>query len=79
MRLSLLERGLMSKTSRQPQSARCSKAYFAEVDFPGVIQPRLVIEYTDGLKIIIGSEDDLALAAGLISKLRRQNRKGGRA
>jgi hypothetical protein len=44
-----------------------------------VIQPRLVIEYTDGLKIIIGSEDDLTLAAGLITEMRRQNRKGGRA
>jgi hypothetical protein len=69
----------MSKTSQQPQPARCSEAYFAEVDFPGVIQPRLVIEYTDGLKIIIGSQDDLALVAGLISELRRQHRKGGRA
>ena len=71
--------GLMSKTSTKPKSARCSEAYFAEVDFPGAIQPRLVIEYADGLKIIVGSEEDLALAAGLISALRRQCRKGARS
>ena len=69
----------MSTTSTKPKAVRCSEAYFAEVDFPGVIQPRLVIEHTDGLKIIIASENDLALAAGLITELRRQHRKGGRS
>ncbi|YCM42742.1 hypothetical protein V2O64_16885 [Verrucomicrobiaceae bacterium 227] len=69
----------MSTTSIKPKPARCTEANFAEVDFPGVIQPRLVIEYSDGLKILIASQDDLALAAEFISELRRQNRKGGRS
>ena len=43
-----------------------------------MIQSRLVIEYTDGLKIIVGSHDDLHLAADLISELRRRQRKGAR-
>ena len=69
---------VMSTTSSKPKPARCSEVRFAEVDFPGVIQSRLVIEYTDGLKIIVGSHDDLHLAADLISELRRRQRKGAR-
>lgn len=68
----------MSKTSSNPPPVRCSEVHFAEVDFPGVIQPRLVIEYTDGLKIIVATRDDLHLAADLIAELRRRRRKGGR-
>ncbi|MDB4265464.1 hypothetical protein N9891_01800 [bacterium] len=69
----------MSTTSTKQKIAHCSEAYFAEVDFPSVIQPRLVIEYTDGLKILIASQSDLALAAELITELRRQHREGGRS
>ena len=68
----------MSTTSSNPPPVQCSEVRFAEVDFPGVIQSRLVIEYTDGLKIIVGSHDDLHLAADLISELRRRQRKGAR-
>jgi hypothetical protein len=67
----------MSQTAKTTVSARCSEVYFAEVDFPAAIQPRLVIEYSDGLKIIIASEEDLHLAADFISQLRR--RRGGRS
>ena len=69
---------VMSTTSSKPKPARCSEVRFAEVDFPGVIQSRLVIEYSDGLKIIVGSHDDLHLAADLISELRRRHREGVR-
>jgi len=68
----------MSTTSSNPPPARCSEIRFAEVDFPGVIQSRLVIEYSNGLKIIVGSRDDLHLAADLISELRLRHREGGR-
>ncbi len=68
----------MSTTSSNPPPAHCSEVRFAEVDFPGVIQSRLVIEYSDGLKIIVGSQDDLRLAADLIAELRRRQSKGGR-
>jgi hypothetical protein len=67
----------MSTTSSNPSPARCAEVRFAEVDFPSVIQSRLVIEYTDGLKIIVASQDDLHLAAELIAELRRRHREGG--
>ena len=72
------KRRVMSTTSPNPPPVRCSEVCFAEVDFPGVIQSRLVIEYTDGLKIIVGSHDDLHLAADLISELRRRQLEGAR-
>jgi hypothetical protein len=68
---------VMSTISSNPP-VRCSEVRFAEVDFPGVIQSRLVIEYSDGLKIIVATHDDLHLAADLISELRRRQREGGR-
>ena len=72
------KRRVMSTTSPNPPPVRCSEVRFAEVDFPGVIQSRLVIEYTDGLKIIVGSHDDLHLAADLISELRCRQLEGAR-
>ena len=72
------KRRVMSTTSPNPPPVRCSEVCFAEVDFPGVIQSRLVIEYTDGLKIIVGSHDDLHLAADLISELRCRQLEGAR-
>ena len=72
------KRRVMSTTSPNPPPVRCSEVRFAEVDFPGVIQSRFVIEYTDGLKIIVGSHDDLHLAADLISELRCRQLEGAR-
>jgi hypothetical protein len=46
----------MSTTSSNPPPVRGPEVRFAEVDFPGVIQSRLVIEYSDGLKSIIVEE-----------------------
>lgn len=69
----------MSKTSTKTASASCREVYFAEVDFPAVIRPRLVIEYCDGLKIIVASQADLHLAADLITQIRRRAQKGGLA
>ncbi len=70
----------MSQTLDKPTPVRCSDVHFAEVDFPAAIQPRLVIEYLDGLKIIIADHADLALAADLIAEVRRRSQsrqKGG--
>lgn len=67
----------MSKRSRQSLTARRLEACFAEFDFPGVIQPRLVIEYPDGLKIIVDSRDGLVFAAGVISELRYREPESG--
>ena len=38
---------------RQTHAVCCSDVDFAEVDFPAAVQPRLVMEYLDGLKIIV--------------------------
>ncbi len=67
----------MSTTSKYPYASRCSEVYFAEVDFPGPIQPRLVVEYSDGMRILVESERDLALVAEFIRLKRRLEREGG--
>lgn len=69
----------MSTTSTKYKNVPCSEVRFAEVDLPQVHQPRLLIEFADGLKIIVASRDDIQLAADLIDQVRRLHRKGGRS
>lgn len=66
----------MSTTPEYDRTSRCSEVYFAEVDFPGPIHPRLVIEYSDGIRILVESERDLALAAEFVRLKRQLERKG---
>jgi len=66
----------MSDTTPTNKTSRCSEAFFAEVDFPSVIRPRLVIEYTNGLRLLIENERDLELAAKFIRLKRQLDREG---
>lgn len=66
----------MSTTSTENNTIPCSEVRFAEVDFPPLLAPRLLIEFADGLKIIVASRDDLQLAADLIDAVRRLRQKG---
>lgn len=53
------------------------RSLFCRGGFPGPIQPRLVVEYSDGMRILVESERDLALAAEFIRLKRRLEREGG--
>lgn len=68
-----------TSTKTKDKNIPCSEVHFAEIDFPQAAQPRLVIEFADGLKIIVASRRDIQLAADLIDEVRRLRQKGGRS
>lgn len=41
--------------SRKPDSTRCVDVGFAEVGFPILPQPRLVVSFADGVKLLVSS------------------------
>jgi hypothetical protein len=49
---------------------------FVEVELPGPVAPRLVIEMESGLRLILADPRDIGLAADFVARLR--SRKGGR-
>lgn len=72
----------MSKTSDPiPPDISCTKFGFAEVEFPRLAQPRLVVGFADGLQLLLNDSGDLDLAAELIATLRltRQRQEKGAA
>lgn len=70
----------MSKTSDPtPPDTSCTDFGFAEVDFPRLTQPRLVVRFADGLQLVLCDPSDLDLAADLIATVRliqRRQEKG---
>jgi len=66
----------MSKTSDPaPPDTSCTAFGFAEVDFPRVPQPRLVVRFADGLQLLLCDSSDLDLAAQLIASIRLIQRR----
>lgn len=61
----------MSKiTDPTPPDTSCTDFGFAEVDFPRIPQPRLVVRFADGLQLLLCDSSDLDLAAQLITNIR---------
>ena len=61
-----------------PQSLKCSAARFVEVEFPRQLRPRLVIEFSDGLSLLLEDRDAVPLAADFIATFRNHlAAKGG--
>ena len=71
----------MSKSD--PGSSRplkCSGARFVEVEFPRQLRPRLVIEFSEGLSLLLEDGDAVPLAAEFITTFRDHLAgKGGRS
>ena len=70
---------------RERTSARervvCQDVRFVEVEFPLPVQPRLVVQFSDGLSLLVENDRAIDLAAEFIVAFRsRENhcRKGGR-
>ena len=70
---------------RKRSSARervvCQDVRFVEVEFPLPVQPRLVVQFSDGLSLLVENDRAIDLAAEFIVSFRsRENyfRKGGR-
>ena len=71
----------MSK-NRSTSSRRltCGDVRFVQVDFPRQFRPRVVIEFSEGLSLLLEDQADIALAAGFIAAFRKQlAAKGGRS
>jgi len=58
-----------------PPDTSCTDFGFAEVDFPRITPPRLVVRFADGLQLLLADSSDLDLAAELIAAVRRTQRR----
>ena len=67
----------------QPTSSRrlaCTDFRFVEVDFPRQLRPRLVIEFSHGLSLLLEDDSAIPLAAEFITTFRKHlASKGGRS
>ena len=70
----------MSKPHPDPSCRlTCTDARFVEVEFPSQLRPRLVIEFGEGLSILLEDRDAVPLAADFIAAFREHlAAKGGR-
>ncbi len=66
----------------RPNSSRrltCTDVRFVEVDFPRQLRPRLVIQFSEGLSLLLEDQAAVPLAAEFIATLRNHlAAKGGR-
>ena len=58
--------------------AECESVQFVEVEFAVPVVPRLVIQFSDGLSILVENERCVPLAAAFISEFRRSEKGGAR-
>ncbi|MBB5351009.1 hypothetical protein HNR46_001243 [Haloferula luteola] len=67
-------------TCRPARPLPCTGVHFAEVEFPRVSQPRLVIEFREVFSLLLADEGAIPLAAEVIAAFRHHlARKGGRS
>lgn len=70
----------MSKSRATPsRRLSCADVRFVEVDFPHTFRPRLVIEFSHGLSLLLEDQSAIPLAAEFVSVFRKHlAAKGGR-
>jgi hypothetical protein len=69
----------MSKPRTNSRSLCCTAVDFVEVDFPKVITPRLVLQFAEGISILLEKPNDIAFACELVTAIRAHlDKKGGR-
>ncbi len=66
----------MKKASRVAR-AECETVRFAEVEFVRPLAPRLVIQFSGGLSVLVEDESSVGLAAEFIAAFRRHEQGGG--
>ena len=59
--------------------AVCENVRFAEVEFDRPTKPGLIIEFSDGLKLLVEDARAVDLAAEFIAAFRTHEQKGGRS
>jgi hypothetical protein len=64
---------------RPPRRLTCTDVRFVEVDFPRQLRPRLVIQFSEGLSLLLEDQAAVPLAADFIATFRKHlATKGGR-
>ncbi len=57
----------------------CTGVDFLEVEFPKAITPRLVLQFSEGISILLEKPEDIAFACELVAAIRNQlDKNGGR-
>lgn len=70
----------MSKPRVKSRSLSCTAVDFVEVEFPQTITPRLVLQFSQGISILLEKPDDIVLASELVAAIRTHlDKKGGRS
>ena len=69
--------------SRKRSAARrrvvCEEVRFMEVEYPRPVRPRLVIQFSEGLSVLVEDHDAIDLAGEFIAAFRAyEEGKGGR-
>ena len=63
---------------RPPRRFTCTDIRFVEVDFPRQLRPRLVIQFSEGLSLLLEDQAAVPLAADFIATFRKHlTTKGG--
>jgi len=63
-----------------PRPLKCADVRFVQVEFPSMLRPRMVIEFSDGLSLLLEDRAAIPLAAEFIAVFRQQlAAKGGRS
>lgn len=69
----------MSKPRPKSRRLSCTAVDFVEVEFPKVVTPRLVLQFSHGISILLEKPDDIAFASELVAAIRSHlDKKGGR-
>jgi hypothetical protein len=69
----------MSKPRVKSRSLSCIAVDFVEVEFPPSMTPRLVLQLSQGISILLEKPGDIGLAAELVATIRTHlDKKGGR-
>jgi len=59
-----------TKSARSCGRAVCENVHFAEIEFARSLTPRLVIQFSEGLSVLVDDESSVDLAAEFIAAFR---------
>lgn len=67
-----------NRITRSFKRAECESVHFAEIEFPKTLAPRLVIQFSEGLSVLVEDQSSIGLAAEFIAAFRESEKKGAR-
>ncbi len=58
------------------ERVNCESVHFSEVEFPEPVTAHLVIQFSEGLSLLVDNESSVSLAAQFITAFRKHERGG---